>query len=91
MSEPSDIDFILREWPSKLGTIAARLVRASDGREVLQMRIEMGLLQMEITGRPDGEHPGGADTCLDPVTVRTTAGGRSVERSAACCRVAVQS
>jgi hypothetical protein len=65
MSEPHDIDFILRQWPFKPGVIAARLVRAGDDREVLQMRIEMGLLQMEVTGRPDGEHPGGADTCLE--------------------------
>jgi hypothetical protein len=41
------------------------VVPAGDGREVLQMRIEMGLLQMELAGRPDGEHPGGAETCLD--------------------------
>jgi hypothetical protein len=60
-----DIDFILFQWPFKPGIIAARLVRAGDGREVVQMRIEMGLLQMETTGRPDGEHPGGMDTCLD--------------------------
>ncbi len=60
-----DIDNILRQWPFKPGVIAARLVRAGDGREVLQMRIEMGLLQMETTGRPDGEHPGGAETCLE--------------------------
>jgi hypothetical protein len=60
-----DIDFILRQWPFKAGTVAARLVRAADGREVLQMRIEMGLLQMEVSGRPDGEHPGGANTCLE--------------------------
>ena len=65
MCEKQDIDFIFRSWPFKSGAIAARLVRAGDGREVLQMRIEMGLLQMELTGRPDGEHPGGADTCLD--------------------------
>ena len=65
MPEQFDIDFVLRQWPFKPGVIAARLVRASDGREVLQMRIEMGLLQMEVTGRPDGEHPGGVDTCLD--------------------------
>jgi hypothetical protein len=65
MAEQFDIDFILRGWPFKPGVIAARLVRAGDGREVLQMRIEMGLLQMEVTGRPDGEHPGGAETCLD--------------------------
>jgi hypothetical protein len=48
--------------------IAARMIRGSDGREVLQMRIEMGLLQMEVAGRPDGEHPGGADTCLEWLT-----------------------
>jgi hypothetical protein len=65
MSEPHDIDFVLRPWPFKPGVIAARLVPAADGREVLQMRIEMGLLQMEVAGRPDGEHPGGADTCLE--------------------------
>ena len=63
--EQLDIDFILRQWPFKPGVVAARLVRAGDGREVLQMRIEMGLLQMEVAGRPDGEHPGGADTCLE--------------------------
>jgi hypothetical protein len=63
--ERYDIDFILQEWPFKAGVIAARLVRAGDGREVLQMRIEMGVLQMEVAGRPDGEHPGGADTCLE--------------------------
>lgn len=63
--EREDIDFILHRWPFKPGVIAARLVHAADGRELLQMRIEMGLLQMEVTGRPDGEHPGGADTCLD--------------------------
>jgi hypothetical protein len=60
-----DIDFVLHEWPFKTGVIAARLIRAGDGREVLQMRVEMGLLQMETTGRPDGEHPGGVDTCLE--------------------------
>ncbi len=60
-----DIDAVLRQWPFKPGVIAARLIHAGDGREVLQMRIEMGLLQMEVTGRPDGEHPGGFDTCLE--------------------------
>ena len=45
---------IFREWPYQQGVISARLIRAGDGREVLQMRIEMGLLQMEVSGRPDG-------------------------------------
>jgi hypothetical protein len=60
-----DIDFLFQQWPFKPGIIAARLVRAGDGREVLQMRIEMGLLQMEVKGRPDGEHPGGSENCLE--------------------------
>ena len=65
MTEHQDIDFIFREWPYQPGVISARLVRAEDGRDVLQMRIEMGVLQMETTGRPDGEKPHGAPTFLD--------------------------
>jgi len=65
MSQHYDIDFIFRHWPYQPGVVSARLIRARDGRQVLQMRIEMGVLQMEITGRPDGQRPGGFDTCLD--------------------------
>jgi hypothetical protein len=64
-SEPHDIDFILRQWPFQPGVVAARMVSAADGREVLQMRIDLGLVQMEVAGRPDGEHPGGVDNCLE--------------------------
>jgi len=77
MSEPSDIDFILRPWPFKPGVVVARVVTAGDQREVLQMRIEMGLLQMEVTGRPDGEHPGGSETCLDWFRERVGVEGES--------------
>jgi hypothetical protein len=65
MSHPEDIDAILSSWPFQPGVITARVVRAADGREVLQMRIELGLLQMETTGRPDRERPEGQTTCLD--------------------------
>ncbi|MGD0899303.1 MAG: DNA helicase UvrBC, partial [Thermoguttaceae bacterium] len=67
MPQHHDIDFIFREWPYQSGVISARLIRAKDGREVLQMRIEMGLLQMETAGRPDGQRPGGSDSYLDYV------------------------
>jgi hypothetical protein len=60
-----DIDIILREWPYQPGVISARIVRAPNRRKVLQMRIELGLLQMEFTGRPDGQRPGDKDTYLD--------------------------
>ena len=65
MAQNQDIDFILREWPYQPGVISARIVRAAGRRKVLQMRIELGLLQMEFTGRPDGERPGDMETYLD--------------------------
>jgi hypothetical protein len=65
MSRRYDLDFILRDWPYQPGVISARLVRAADGRSVMQMRIELGLLQMELSGRPDGERPHGRPTFLD--------------------------
>jgi hypothetical protein len=40
-------------------------VKAGDGREVLQMRVEMGVLQLEVSNRPDGQRPGSAETYFD--------------------------
>jgi hypothetical protein len=65
MAKRHDIDRILQDWAYEPGEISARLVRAADGREVLQMRVEMGVLQLETTGRPDGQQPRGAKTYLD--------------------------
>ncbi|MBN2477542.1 MAG: UvrB/UvrC motif-containing protein [Pirellulales bacterium] len=77
MSQRQDIDEIIRRWPYQPGVVSARLVKADDGREVLQMRIEMGLLQMETVGRPDGERPGGVETCLDELIQQAFAEGDS--------------
>lgn len=60
-----DIDAVLRNWPFEPGEVNARLLQAADGREVLQMRIDMGVLQLEVENRPDGERPGGAETYFD--------------------------
>jgi hypothetical protein len=65
MARRHDIDRILKEWPFEPGEISARLVKAADRREVLQMRVEMGVLQLETTGRPDGQKPGGHETYFD--------------------------
>ncbi len=65
MEGPHDIDFILRDWPYQVGVVSARVIRASDERKVYQMRIELGVLQMESTGRPDGRRPGGEATYLE--------------------------
>jgi len=65
MAKFHDIDYILRNWPFQPGVISARLLSAKDGREVIQMRIDMGILQMETAGRPDGDRPEGLSTYLD--------------------------
>ena len=75
MPDFQEIDYVLRDWPYQPGMISARLVRCADGREVLQMRIEMGLLQMESTGRPDGERPEGVETYLDYLIQQSIAKG----------------
>lgn len=49
-----DIDEVLRDWKYEPGVISARLAETRDGREVIQMRIDLGILQMETTARPDG-------------------------------------
>jgi hypothetical protein len=63
--EARDIDALLASWPFRPGEVNARLVKAAGGREVIQMRVDMGLLQMETEFRPDGERPGGAETYFD--------------------------
>jgi hypothetical protein len=39
-----------------------RKIMGNDGREKIQLRLDMGLLQMEMTGRPDGDEPEGAES-----------------------------
>ena len=49
-----DIQPLLDSWPFDPDRLNARLVELADGRSVIQVRVELGLLQMELTGRPDG-------------------------------------
>jgi hypothetical protein len=54
-----DIDDALRGWDFKPGVVQARQVEGSDGRKLLQMRLDLGILQLEAQGRPDGTRPHG--------------------------------
>ncbi len=56
------IEHLLQGWEYEPFSVNVRLIDAEDGREVIQMRVDMGILQLETTGRPDGEHPEGFDT-----------------------------
>jgi hypothetical protein len=60
-----DIDGALQGWDFKPGVVQARLVQAANDRQVIQMRVDLGVLQLEPTGRPDGQRPYGHDTYFD--------------------------
>ena len=60
-----DIKHILAHWPYEPGKITVRRVIGNDGTIKIQMRLNLGLLQMEATGRPDGERPHGKESLLE--------------------------
>lgn len=59
-----NIDHILSGWEFDPFTINVRLLKQS-ARELLQMRVDMGILQLETDGRPDGKRPHGEMSYYD--------------------------
>jgi hypothetical protein len=63
-SLPDDLTQTLRDWPYEPGQLNVRLIDGDDGRPKVQMRVDLGVLQMEVFGRPDGLRPNGAESLL---------------------------
>jgi hypothetical protein len=74
-----DIDRLLREWEFTPGRPMVRRIAGADGRDLLQMRVDMGVLQLEATGRPDGERPEGFVTYYDYLVAAAFQEGESFE------------
>lgn len=60
-----DLNNLLEGWPHEPGQVKARKIVGRDGREKIQLRIDLGLIQMELNGRPDGHRPHGFETLLE--------------------------
>ena len=60
-----DLNTILRDWPHENGNVKVRKINGIDGREKLQLRVDLGVLQMEMTGRPDGQRPHNCESLLE--------------------------
>ena len=60
-----DLRTILDGWDFEPGKISVRKIVGRDGREKIQTRIDLGVLQMECAGRPDGLRPQGCESLLD--------------------------
>ena len=60
-----DITPIIEGWDYRPDRPAVRQILGEDGTPKIQLRLDLGLLQMEVTGRPDGKRPFGYETMLD--------------------------
>jgi UvrB/UvrC motif-containing protein len=54
-----DISDLLDKWDYEPGRVIVRRFVGKDGLEKIQLRVDLGLLQMNAQGRPDGKRPFG--------------------------------
>ena len=60
-----DISKLLAQWPYEQGKLVVRLVDGEDGEQRIQVRLDLGVIQMHTEGRPDGQRPRGFDSLLE--------------------------
>jgi hypothetical protein len=60
-----DLTPILDEWPFEPGMINVRLIEGIDGDPKIQVRLDLGVIQMHAEGRPDGQRPHGFGSLLE--------------------------
>ena len=49
-----DISRILKAWKYEPGELRVRKLTSEDGRDLIQIRTDLGIMQLEWSGRPDG-------------------------------------
>jgi hypothetical protein len=52
-----DLSEVLKGWPYEPGKVNVRVITGDDGEPRIQVRLDLGLLQMHVEGRPDGQRP----------------------------------
>ena len=60
-----DISHLLESWEYQPGQVVVRRFKAKDGCEKIQLRVDLGLLQMNAQGRPDGKRPFGYNSLFE--------------------------
>ncbi len=60
-----DISHLLDQWEYQPGQVIVRRFIGKDGVEKIQLRVDLGLLQMNAHGRPDGKKPFGHPSLYD--------------------------
>lgn len=76
-----DISAILEGWDYDPTRVSARWIKGENGRTKIQLRLDLGLFQLEPEGRPDGTVPRGYPTLLDYyLTLERTTSGKPFPR-----------
>lgn len=65
-----DISHLLEQWDYQPGEVAVRKFTTKAGEEKIQLRVDLGLLQMNAVGRPDGKRPFGHESLLQHYQAR---------------------
>jgi len=60
-----DISQNLEGWDYDPDRISVRIVSGADGRDKIQLRLDLGMLQMEFDGRPDGRRVQNCESWLE--------------------------
>ncbi len=60
-----DISRLLKNWDYVPGQVVVRRFKAKDGTDKIQLRVDLGLLQMNAVGRPDGQCPHDQESLFD--------------------------
>ncbi len=60
-----DITHLLDNWDYEPGQVVVRKFKGKDGHEKIQLRVDLGLLQMNAQGRPDGKRPLGSPSLYE--------------------------
>jgi hypothetical protein len=74
-----DLDDLIVDWDCPPGELRARVVTGRDGDELLQLRVDLGVMQMFPDGRPDGERYRGLPTVREFITHEVRLGGHELE------------
>jgi len=60
-----DISHVLEQWEYQPGQVVVRRFKGRDGKDKIQLRVDLGLLQMNAEGRPDGKRPFGQPSLFE--------------------------
>lgn len=70
-----DLDELTKGWDCPPGELRARLIVGRDGQERIQLRLDLGVMQMEPAGRPDGARYHGLPSAREYVEHELRVGG----------------